>query len=217
MSIGTLVLVICKAPRKGHVKTRLAATVGDDAAYHMYAAMMAHVFSELARTNVEVLPVVDGPRELVQAGTIQPLVQRGDDLGERIINALVDAPASERVLVIGADMPFIDADLIASAESALDVADVVIGPCVDGGYYLIGMKTRHPEIFRDIDWSTERVFEQTMQRCSAKGLMVHTLDIQRDVDTIEDVEGLVATQDRHKGIVTQLRASALVDGDDGFA
>jgi rSAM/selenodomain-associated transferase 1 len=153
----------------------------------MYAAMMAHVFSELARTNVEVLPVVDGPRELVQAGTIQPLVQRGDDLGERIINAFVDAPASERVLVIGTDMPFIDADLIASAESALDMADVVIGPSVDGGYYLIGMKTRHPEIFRDIDWSTERVFEQTMQRCSAKGLMVHTLDIQRDVDTIEDV------------------------------
>lgn len=201
MSIGTLVLVICKAPRKGHVKTRLASTVGDDAAYLMYSAMMAHVFSELARTNVEVLPVVDGPRELVQAGTIEPLAQRGDDLGERIINALVDAPASERVLVIGTDMPFIDVDLIATAESALDVADVVIGPCVDGGYYLIGMKTRHPEIFRDIDWSTERVFEQTMQRCSAKGLMVHTLDIQRDVDTIEDVRGLVATQDRHKGIV----------------
>lgn len=201
MSIGTLVLVICKAPRKGHVKTRLAVTVGDDVAFLMYSAMMAHVFSELARTNVEVLPVVDGPRELVQAGTIKPLAQRGDDLGERIINALVDAPASERVLVIGTDMPFIDAELIATAESALDVADVVIGPCVDGGYYLIGMKTRHPEIFRDIDWSTERVFEQTMQRCSDKGLTVHTLDIQRDVDTIEDVKGLVATQVRHKGIV----------------
>jgi rSAM/selenodomain-associated transferase 1 len=201
VSIGTLVLVICKAPRKGHVKTRLASTVGDDAAYLMYSAMMAHVFSELALTNVEVLPVVDGPCELVQAGTIEPLAQRGDDLGERIINALVDAPVSERVLVIGTDMPFIDADLIASAESALDVANVVIGPCVDGGYYLIGMKTRHPEIFRDIDWSTERVFEQTMQRCSDNGLTVQTLDIQRDVDTIEDVKGLVATQVRHKGIV----------------
>ncbi len=217
MSIGTLVLVICKAPRKGHVKTRLASTVGDDAAYLMYSAMMAHVFGELARTTVEVLPVVDGPRELVQAGTIEPLVQRGDNLGERIINALVDAPASERVMVIGTDMPFIDADLIASAESALALADVVIGPCVDGGYYLIGMKTRHPEIFRDIDWSTERVFEQTMQRCSDEGLTVHTLDIQCDLDTIEDVKGLVAKQDRHKGIITQLRAFAYADGDDGFA
>jgi rSAM/selenodomain-associated transferase 1 len=205
VSIGTLVVVICKAPRKGHVKTRLAATVGDDAVYLMYSAMMAHVFSELARTNVEVLPVVDGPRELVQAGTIEPLAQRGDDLGERIINALVDAPVSERVLVIGTDMPFIDAELIATAESALDMADVVIGPSVDGGYYLIGMKSRHPEIFRDIDWSTERVFEQTMQRCSAKGLTVHTLDIQRDVDTIEDVKGLVAPDERHEHVVTILK------------
>ncbi len=204
MSIGTLVLVICKAPRKGHVKTRLAATVGDDAAYHMYAAMMAHVFSELARTNVEVLPVVDGPRELVQAGTIQPLVQRGDDLGERIINALVDAPASERVLVIGTDMPFIDADLIASAESALDVADVVIGPCVDGGYYLIGMRRVHEELFEGIPWSTADVLASTIGRCAELGLTPHLLPLLRDVDTLDDLLALQAPSQNHAEVVERL-------------
>jgi uncharacterized protein len=204
VSIGTLVLVICKAPRKGHVKTRLAATVGDDAAYHMYAAMMAHVFSELARTNVEVLPVVDGPRELVQAGTIQPLVQRGDDLGERIINALVDAPASERVLVIGTDMPFIDADLIASAESALDVADVVIGPCVDGGYYLIGMRRVHEELFEGIPWSTADVLASTIGRCAELGLTPHLLPLLRDVDTLDDVLALQAPSEDHAEVVERL-------------
>ena len=66
-------------------------------------------------------------------------------------------------------------------------ADIVLGPCYDGGYYLVGMRKPHPELFRNIPWSTENVLSVTLERARRLGLNVKLLSIWNDLDTFEDL------------------------------
>ena len=94
---------------------------------------------------------------------------------------------ADRVCVIGTDAPGVDAALVRSAFAALESADCVIGPAEDGGYYLIGLRQNHPTLFQDIEWSTPRVFEQTLAHASSAGLSIETLETLVDVDVLEDL------------------------------
>lgn len=203
---------MCKAPVKGLVKTRLAAEVGDDAALAVYSEMLSYVFDQLRTADANVAVFVDGgdshPERSAGAGNDDAwhyFPQRGTTLGERIISALYEAPFAERMLVIGTDMPFIDEELVANASRALDHSDIVLGPCVDGGYYLIGMKTIHRQLFEDIPWSTSEVLSATLYRCATLNLTAHLLPEQRDVDTLSDLLALYAPAPRHEAIVERLR------------
>ncbi|KKO18810.1 MAG: glycosyltransferase [Candidatus Brocadia sp.] len=95
--------------------------------------------------------------------------------------------SSPRAIIIGTDCPEIDAELLERAFEVLQKKDVVIGPCRDGGYYLIGMARYTPELFTGIDWSTSRVFAQTIERLQEKNLSCGTLKILADIDRIEDL------------------------------
>lgn len=198
---------MCKAPVRGLVKTRLAADVGDDAALAVYSELLDYVLDRLHHANVHVAVFVDGG-ELVSRfrgkNTWQFFTQRGSDLGERIVSALHEAPSAEKMLVIGTDMPFVDEALLTSASSALDSADVVIGPCVDGGYYLIGMKRVHEELFEGIPWSTADVLASTLARCAEHRLTSHLLPLLRDVDTLDDLLALQAPSQNHAEVVERL-------------
>lgn len=205
---------MCKAPVKGLVKTRLAAEVGDDAAIAVYSEMLSYVFKQLRAADVNVAVFVDGGEldsrfrgndEGRGNDTWHYFHQRGTSLGERIISALYEAPFAERMLVIGTDMPFIDEELVANASRALDHSDIVLGPCVDGGYYLIGMKSIHRQLFEGIPWSTSRVLSATLDRCASLGLTTQLLPEQRDVDTLNDLLALYAPAPRHEAIVERLR------------
>ena len=205
--IDTLVVVMCKAPVKGLVKTRLAAEIGQDAALDVYTGMLNYVFEQLHSANVHVAVFVEGG-ELDSSfrgnDTWHFFPQRGSDLGERIVSALCDAPLAGKMLVIGTDMPFVDEALLTEAAAALDTADVVIGPCVDGGYYLIGMKHVHGELFEDTPWSTSDVLTSTLARCSEHGLTPHLLPLRRDVDTLADLLALRAPSEEHADVVERL-------------
>lgn len=92
-----------------------------------------------------------------------------------------------RAIIIGTDCPEIDAALIESAFEVLQGKDIVIGPCKDGGYYLIGMARHMPDLFAGIDWSTSRVFTQTIEKIQKKDLSCGILKTLEDVDRIEDL------------------------------
>lgn len=118
---------------------------------------------------------------------IQP--QSSGDLGQRMSAAFSTSfqNAAEKVLIIGTDIPEIDEHLLAEAFAKLDHFDLVIGPAADGGYYLLAMKTFHPELFTNIQWSTDKVCSATLAKAQALNLCTHKLRILRDIDLPEDV------------------------------
>lgn len=187
-----VVTVICKAPEKGRVKTRLAKDIGEERAYHVYSIMMATLFTNLAYgSGYEVCACVDGDIRRVQAGSIDPIVQHGNGLGERIMNAIKESSSYTKKIVIGSDTPNITGELIEQAITSLDTCDVVIGPAHDGGYYLIGMKQLHRGLFNGITWSSEHVLRQTLECAESTGLSVAMLPIMRDIDTVDDLAAVM--------------------------
>ncbi len=117
--------------------------------------------------------------------------QMGENLGEKMKNAFTEAFSMnfKKVLLIGSDIPDLPLEFIEEAFRSLHEKDAVIGPSVDGGYYLIGFKdiTFLPRAFEKIPWSTDRVFDETMKIFESKRLAVHTLPRLRDIDTVEDL------------------------------
>jgi rSAM/selenodomain-associated transferase 2/rSAM/selenodomain-associated transferase 1 len=115
--------------------------------------------------------------------------QLGADLGERLQRAVAAAFAAtaQRVVVIGTDCPTLEADLVDQAFAALARADVVLGPAVDGGYYLVGLNAPRPALFQSIDWGTDRVLPQTLQQARRLGCRVEQLRPLADVDHPEDL------------------------------
>jgi rSAM/selenodomain-associated transferase 1 len=117
------------------------------------------------------------------------LPQRGRGIGLIMQNALsaMFAEGAEKAVVAGVDIPGLDSEIIRAAFAALDSSDLVIGPAMDGGYYLIGMKSSHPELFQDIRWSTSGVLEETLAAAGRSGLSCRLTGRLYDVDTIEDL------------------------------
>ena len=125
------------------------------------------------------------------------LPQRGNNLGARMSNAFVKifSKGFQNVLLMGTDFPDLPAKIIDTAFHSLAANDAVIGPSVDGGYYLIGFNadTFLPAVFDDMPWGTEDVFEKTIKVFSNKGLKVYVLPKWRDIDTYQDLEFFIKT------------------------
>lgn len=189
------VLVFLKYPAAGHVKTRLAAALGDAAAAEVYRACVELTLEELTslreETDVYVAPAhaVGACRDWLES-VWRVLPQQGESLGARLAHATHTAFAegAERVIAIGSDAPWLTAEAIAAAFEALSQHDVVLGPTEDGGYYLIGLRKPMPELFERVAWSTAAVFEQTHANARRSGASVQVLPRGYDIDTISDLE-----------------------------
>ena len=120
--------------------------------------------------------------------------QRGPDLGARLLHAIEDhlALGYERVVIMDSDSPTLPAAYLEQAFALLDEHDVVLGPCEDGGYYLVGAKATHPDLFLGVQMSTPRVFADTAARVAAAGLTLGVLPAWYDVDYAADVRRLRA-------------------------
>jgi rSAM/selenodomain-associated transferase 1 len=184
-------VIFAKAPWVGQVKSRLAASIGGTAACAAYKKMVEHLFENLRGIeNVEIRFSPDDAKEELQnwlGGKYDFRQQGSGDLGERLSRAFqqnFDADRS-RVLIIGSDCPYISRRDIESASNALATHDAVLGPATDGGYWLIGLKKLHLELFQHIPWSTGAVLETTLCRLRAAGL---TFDLLRELDDIDVVE-----------------------------
>ena len=198
-------LIFLKYPTPGQVKTRLAASVGDDAACETYRACAELTLERLSAFRGEATVCIDPPEALGQArawlGPDWPLrAQQGATLGERLAEATADAFArgAQRVAVIGTDSPWIGANEIEEAFAALARAEVVLGPAQDGGYYLIGLSRAAPEIFDGIAWSTSSVSAETLAKAAALRLRVHLLRLGYDIDRVEDLERFLSHNPQSK-------------------
>ena len=187
-------VVFVRAPRLGRVKTRLAASVGDERALGAYVALGRRVFDAVLspgewRCAVYLTPPGSEDevhRWLPGAASYRP--QSGGDLGERMAAAIAAElrGGADRVVLIGTDCPDLDAAAVARAFGALDAADVVLGPALDGGYYLVGMRRLHAPVFAGVPWSSADTLGVTLERAHAHGLAVALLEPLRDVDTESD-------------------------------
>jgi rSAM/selenodomain-associated transferase 1 len=115
--------------------------------------------------------------------------QMGDDLGARMASVFKKALGSpyRSVVVIGSDIPGINGPILTMAVKSLQDHDVVLGPTMDGGYYLIGLRSTVPDLFENMPWSTNQVYALTEEKIKALGLSLEILPRLRDLDTVEDL------------------------------
>jgi len=189
--MSDLLIVFLKVPRPGFVKTRLAASVGAVHAAHLYRVMTERV---LARTERECRVVFYAPADAgaeVQAWLPdeRALVQSEGDLGARMAAAFQWAfgDGAARAVLIGTDVPDLSHDVVRGAFESLRTHDVVLGPSLDGGYYLIGLRRPAPALFDGVAWSTPAVLGQTLERAESLGLCAASLPVRGDVDTLGDL------------------------------
>ena len=190
-------LVFVRAPRRGSVKTRLAAEVGADAALAVYRRLAEHTVAAaatLAREGVS-LRIHHTPadaaaevRAWLGEGPLY-LPQAAGGLGERMAAAFRAAFASgaRRAVIVGSDLPALSPDLLRRALAALERRDAVVGPARDGGYYLLGLTRMREELFEGIEWSTPSVLPATLSRLRRAGVEPVLLEELADVDRAADL------------------------------
>lgn len=187
-----LVVILFKSPRRGKVKTRLAAEVGEVVALDVYRRCLVSLFGTLRMLGSSFWGVYDPPgdKALIEesVGPFEGFAQSGGDLGARMRAAFERGfEHFDRVVLIGSDTPDLTAcELLFALQSLVD-HDAVVGPAEDGGYYLIGFRREgyDPAVFEAMPWSTSGVFEQTLERLTGKAVSI--LPVQRDIDTLADL------------------------------
>ena len=201
--VGPAALVMAKAPRAGEVKTRLEPLLGPDGCARLQELLLARA----ARWAVDVAPgaafvaftpedAVAEVGDLVPAGT-DLFPQEGADLGDRLaaatarVLAMHDGP----LLTVGTDLATLEPrHATAALEDLADGIDVTFGPAFDGGYYLIGLREPHPEVFAlpSEEWGGPRVLQLSLQAAAEAGLSLGMLRGERDLDTPADARAALA-------------------------
>lgn len=177
----------------GKVKTRLAATVGDQRALEIYQALLKHTYTqiqELEETDIAIFYsdfIEKSPLEKFEADIEE--IQVGVDLGEKMSNAFQNLfqKGYEKVVIIGTDCPEIKTADIEAAFRSLDKNEVCIGPAFDGGYYLLGMREFYESLFQNIPWSSSEVTAKTTEKLNLQNLSFELLKTLRDIDTEDDL------------------------------
>jgi uncharacterized protein len=182
-------ILFSRYPLPGKTKTRLVPALGA-----ARAAMIAKHLTEYVVARVRecgcpfTIYGTGAPRDAFEQWLCAPVqLQSSGDLGERMATAIEQTRTrgASRILLIGSDCPGISATILDDAFNALHQYDVVIGPAADGGYYLIGMRDTHRQLFEHMHWSHAHVLEQTIARL---GLLSHAqLPILHDIDTADDL------------------------------
>lgn len=186
-----LLLIFTRNPELGKCKTRLAAKVGDKAALAIYKFLLNHTVE--TTTGLYAKKTVLYSEEIWEADIWDNTIfnkelQHGKDLGERMANAFLEGFQNkfEKIIVIGSDMHDLSQEDLESGFKALDQNDFVVGPAIDGGYYLLGMTRFKPELFENKDWGTATVLENTL--ANLKGESLALLEPKNDVDHYEDIK-----------------------------
>ena len=188
-------LVFLKYPTPGRVKTRLAEAIGAEAAATIYRACVELTLERLRPLASEAIICAEPASA---CGSVRAWLgswwhvhpQVGQTLGDRLAYATGEAfeDGTRRVVCIGTDSPWLQPEHIEAAFSALEDAELVLGPTEDGGYYLIGLSRPAPALFSRVAWSTPQVLAQTQANARALGLRMRMLSVGYDVDRVEDLQ-----------------------------
>jgi len=185
-------IVFVRNPVLGSVKTRVAKTIGDEAALRLYRKLLLHTH--------EIIKDIPCDKYIFYADEItmedtwpnriyKKELQTDSGLGEKMENAFkkIFNYGHQHVLIIGSDCYELTASIIKEAFIALKTNDVVIGPAKDGGYYLLGQNKLNADLFSIKEWSTSLVLSQTIEACKRSGLSYQQLELLSDVDESKDI------------------------------
>lgn len=185
-----LLLIFTRNPELGKAKTRLAKTVGNQTALEIYKFLLERTRDISSKVNADkavYYSVKIRENDIWNPDIFNKHQQLGEDLGIRMLNAFKNGFNSgyKKVLIIGSDLYDLSAKNIEKAFKELDSNDVVIGPAIDGGYYLLGMNSLQENVFKNKNWGTETVRKDTLQDLFDK--KVKLLEFKNDIDIYEDI------------------------------
>jgi uncharacterized protein len=188
---NSLIMVFVRNPELGRVKTRLAKTIGDQAALEIYEILSKHTAKIISEIDSDKLIFYS---EKIQDNDIWTVInckkqiQTKGDLGEKMLDAFQYgfSLGYKKIIIIGSDLYSLRPKHIESAFEQLENYDVVIGPALDGGYYLLGLNSVIPEIFKQKQWSTSSILKDTLS--DLKKFNVNLLEPLNDIDTYEDLK-----------------------------
>lgn len=197
--------IFAKAPVPGQVKTRLCPPLTPDEAATLHGSFVLDTLERTQTAATKLKLPIDRYLACAPSAThvffkileerqgVKLIDQVGEDLGSRMNQAFHTLFAQEyrQVVLVGTDVPTIPLDHFKQALAVLENHDLVLGPALDGGYYLIGLKRPAPELFADIPWSTDQVLRLTQEKAAAIGLKASVTQPWRDVDTLADLEALM--------------------------
>jgi rSAM/selenodomain-associated transferase 1 len=199
----TVLIIFAKEPSPGRVKTRLCPPLSPQAAARLYGQFLEDVLEEMARLPLTRMALAYTPasaRPFFQNLPVPGLyltAQAGVDLGERLRQAFDwgFAQGFGTVLIRNSDSPDLPGRLVTGAREVLESgrAQVILGPCPDGGYYLVGLRVPQPQLFQNIAWSSPTVLADTLARAESLGLTVHLLPSWPDIDTCDDLLAFLAS------------------------
>ncbi len=184
------IVVMCKAPVAGNVKTRLTSGFSALRAAELHAAMACTVIERAKRLFDDVVIAADDPEHAFFSSFDLPVAAQGEgELGDRMqkLIGMAFCEGLDAVVVVGTDSPHMLDERLLEAVIALRDNDTVLGPVEDGGYDLVAMSAAYP-IFEGVVWSTPQVLEQTMANIHRLNLSSRLLNISFDVDFPADVQ-----------------------------
>lgn len=207
----TTCVIFGREPVAGRVKTRLAAGIGENAAARVYAVLLDRTL-ELAAAAEEriILSLAENPTPSWAEGLRVPYeVQLGRDLGQRMANVFERRfdEGDQRVVVVGSDCAGATSRHIAGAVSALDRAQVALGPVRDGGYWLVAQKRPGVDLFTGIPWSSSATLSATKERIAALGATWVEIEELDDIDTAADLRALLDDPGADRELIHRLRAA----------
>jgi len=194
---NNLIIQFAKWPQLGKVKTRLAKTLGDNAALATHIELTMNVLDNLTSANLATVELWfdqllennegQGLVDVCRTKSLAVSTQYGNDLGERMYHALSSGLESfDKVIIVGSDCPTVDKAYLVGAINALDSNDLVLGPAEDGGYVLLGASKVKPAMLDNIAWGCGEVLRSTVSNAENLSLSCALLDTTWDVDEYED-------------------------------
>ena len=185
------IIIFTRNPELGTCKTRLAKTIGDEAALDIYKFLINHT-ANTTKTVVADKHVFYSEKikknDLWDDNIFIKKLQNGDNLGMRMENAFIDLFQSgyQKIIIVGSDLLDLTTNHINQAFEELNHTDVVFGPALDGGYYLLGLQQLHEAIFQNKTWGTPSVLQATL--ADLKQQSVQLLETLNDIDTLENLQ-----------------------------
>jgi rSAM/selenodomain-associated transferase 1 len=192
MTTKSLLIIFYRNPELGKVKTRLARTVGDEKALAIYLKLSSYtrqITQQLSIDKQVYYSEFADTEDHWPNSSYQKKIQHGNDLGDRMNNAFASAFAVgyKSVCIIGTDCIELTSSMITFAFEQLRTHDAVVGPAVDGGYYLLGMNHLHSEVFKNKSWSQSTVCVDTILDFDNLKLKYSKLEILSDIDEESDL------------------------------
>lgn len=192
------IIVFAKEPELGRVKTRLEPIIGKEKCQELYKLFIEEIICKVNEIDVD-LRVLAYEAYQIRPRYLKNMAQGyhffkqiGQDLGQKMSNTVehIKRINIRKIVIIGTDSPNLPIKFIENAFDALNDNDVVFGPTDDGGYYLLGIKQYHNQLFEGIEWSTDKVLQQSIDKCMELNFKWHCLEKWYDVDTQKDLERL---------------------------